>query len=406
MAGELLIAHSAAPLGGELAGLLQDAGFSVTTADNLGTAQTALSRFPDLLLLDLDLAADPATDLEPLAEGCLTGEIPCLHFSSLGMAPERMRSLAPWSRGPLLLAEQRGLLLDQVRLQLQFRHLQEERDLLLGKLEAKRLQLQEGMRSAATIQQSLLPSFLPRSDSFRFSWRFRPCENVGGDLFHLRQVAEDSLMAYLLDVSGHGVPAAMVTVSVYQSLSLHTSQLIKKPLEQPPFYRVSGPAEVLTELDREYPYERFEKFFTMTYLLLDPDSGTVRYCNAGHPPPLLVRSNGECETLDVGGTLVGMGGLVPYEEARVQLRPGDRLFLYSDGITEFPDRSGEMFGEERFFQFLCEGAYVPLDEQLEGVMKELDRFADGQEPPDDVTLLAIEYQPNDSPPSRFKPSPE
>ncbi|PNU19218.1 hypothetical protein C2E25_13480 [Geothermobacter hydrogeniphilus] len=394
MAEELLIAHSAAPLGEELAGLLQDAGFSVTTADNLCTAQTALSRFPDLLLLDLDLADDPMTDLEPLAQGCLTGEIPCLLFSSLGMDPDRMRTLAPWSSGPLLSAEQRDLVLDQVRLQLELVRLRAERDLLAGRLEAKKIELREGLRSAAIIQQSLLPNFLPRSDSFRFAWRFRPCETVGGDLFHLRQVAEDSLMAYLLDVSGHGVSAAMVTVSVYQSLSPHTSQLIKQPLDHPPHYRLSTPAEVITELDREYPYERFEKFFTMAYLLLDPNSGQVRYCNAGHPPPLLVRRDGTVETLDVGGTLVGMGGLIPFEEDRLQLYPGDRLFLYSDGVTELPDPEGELFGEERFFDLLENGADNPLDEQLEMVMKVLDRFSGGQPPPDDLTLLAIEYRPN------------
>lgn len=105
-------------------------------------------------------------------------------------------------------------------------------------------------------------------------------------------LSEDTLMIYMLDVSGHGVSSAMVTVSVYQSLSDRTSQLVKQSIEQPPFYRIAGPAEVLTALDREYPYERFEKFFTMTYLLLEPSTGRVRYCNGGNPPPLLVHSDG------------------------------------------------------------------------------------------------------------------
>jgi len=393
MADELLIAHSAAPLAGELVGLLQEAGFVVTTAADLDAARQALGRLPSLLLLDLDLAQE-AAHLRSLAQGCQSGEIPCLHFSSLGMAPERMRALAPWSSGPLLLAGQRESLLEQVRAQLEMARLRAERDLLIGQLEAKKRQLREGLRSAATIQQSLLPSFLPRSDSFRFAWRFRPCETVGGDLFHLRQVTEDALMAYLLDVSGHGVSAAMVTVSVYQSLSLHTSQLIKQPLDHPPYYRLAGPAEVVTELDREYPYERFEKFFTMAYLLLDPDSGRIRYCNAGHPPPLLVREDGQCETLEVGGTLVGMDGLVPFEEAEVQLAPGDRLFLYSDGITELPAAEGELYGEGRFFDLLKTGRGRPLDDQLEEVLEALEAFSGQEPPPDDLTLLAIEYRPN------------
>lgn len=236
MAAELLIAHGETSVSTGLIGNLQRAGFGITSAVDISSARSALNQLPALLLLDLDLTGPDCPELPCLEQDCLISEIPCLSFSSSGMSSESMQQLVPWSSAPILLPDRHELVLEQIRTQLQVCSLKQENNLLAGRLAAKQIELQDGLKSATAIQQSLLPTFLPRSDSFRFAWRFSPCETVGGDLFNLLQLTENRLMAYLLDVSGHGVSAAMVTVSVYQSLSLHTGQLVKRLTEQPPIF--------------------------------------------------------------------------------------------------------------------------------------------------------------------------
>jgi len=198
-------------------------------------------------------------------------------------------------------------------------------------------------------------------------------------------------MVYMLDVSGHGGSAAMVTVSVFQALSPHTGQIIKRTQDAPPFYQIADPHEVLQQLDSEYPFERFDKFFTMCYLLINPRNGVVRFANAAHPPVLVMRADGSMEKLDAEGTIVGMGGLVPYEQELVQLYAGDRLFLYTDGIIEHENSVEELFGEQRFVQVLQRHQQLVLDEQCQAVIDELHAFGAGMPFRDDVTLLGIGF---------------
>jgi phosphoserine phosphatase RsbU/P len=199
------------------------------------------------------------------------------------------------------------------------------------------------------------------------------------------------VMFYLLDVSGHGISSAMVSVAVYQSMSLQTGQLIKRRLDIPPYYHIAPPAEVLASLEQQYPFERFEKFFTITYLLLDISTGHLRYSSAGHPPPLLIRQSGAMEMLPAGGTIIGLGGVVPFDEGEVLLAEGDRLFLYSDGITEHMNPASELFGEQRLKQKITTWRRSSLDQACEKVIEALHDFGQGAPLRDDATLLGVEF---------------
>ncbi len=306
MSEKILIAQSDDRQRQTLGDLLRQAGYFVLQAADLCQTAQRLGEYPALLLLDAELAVPD--DHEPwsaLARDCQMLETPCLIFASNGLNAVRLRELAPWAAGVIYQPGNGEAILSRVEAQLTIRRLQYERDLAQQMLVAKQRQLNAYRRSAAEIQGSLLPQRAPRLKNFRSAWRFIPCEQVGGDLFNLMQITEDTAMAYLFDVSGHGISSAMVTVSVYQSLSLHTGQIVKRPLEGPPFYEILKPAEVLHELCLEYPFERFEKFFTLSYLLLDGSTGEVRYSNAGHPPPLLVHKDGSSEQLSCGGPIGG-----------------------------------------------------------------------------------------------------
>jgi sigma-B regulation protein RsbU (phosphoserine phosphatase) len=392
MAGRILITHGSQDTASQLEKVLAAAGCEIFRAENLEAASHLLHQHPDLLLLDMQLAKNaPATQLNSLATQLELAETFCLRLCSDDTEHSQLQKLTPFACGTISPPGTKEQILEQVHNLLRIKQAEAERNHAQERLLLHQMEVEEGLRSAAQIQHALLPNRVSSTAAFDFAWQFIPCETVGGDLFNVLPLSEDTLMAYMLDVSGHGVPSAMVTVSVHQSLSDRTGQLVKQPLDQKPYFRICTPAEVLTALDQEYPYERFEKFFTMTYLLLEPETGKVRYCNGGHPPPLLVRNNGKQERLEAGGTLVGMGGLVPYEEDEITLQKGDRLYLYSDGVTEHEADTGEMFGEQRLVDFFSIQQTTSLEQTASQFIHELQTFAGGKAPADDISLLCIQF---------------
>lgn len=392
MSAKILLAQPAGGEGLPLYELLRTQGYLVLTAATLSEAADRIGESPALALLDRSLADLEGPEAwEKLSRECRKADICCLELASSGHTAGNFLPAESGVPGTITMPAEASEILAKIDSQLTIRRLSYELELVHARLRKQQLEALENRRSASLIQRSLLPDRFPKVDSFRFAWRFLPWEQVGGDLFNVLQLDEDTVMAYLFDVSGHGIPAAMVTVSIYQSLSLHTGDIVKKSLKAPPYYDVPSPGNVLHELDLEYPFERFGKFFTISYMLLDAVTGTVRYSNAGHPPPILVRAGGAQEILAAGGSIVGLGELVPFEEGRVSLDPGDRLYLYSDGITEFRDAGGELFGQQRLLQELGRQGKRPLDAACEKVFDSLDAFGKGSRQSDDMTLLAIEY---------------
>lgn len=252
--------------------------------------------------------------------------------------------------------------------------------------------IEESLSSAAAIQQSLLPTVAPKGTSFDFAWRFMPCDQVGGDLFNIFRLDESRIGVYVLDVSGHGVPAAMVATSVAQALDPFSGQILKRIIPPPPHYELVSPAEVLARLNRDYPIERFGMHLTICYLLLDIKSGKVRYSNAALPLPFLIRADGRIEMLREGGTIIGLGDVATFEEGEVTLEHGDRLFLYSDGIVEYQDATGELFGDERFIENLKADCGETLQMACANAIQALMDFGKGHKAEDDLTLVGIEFR--------------
>jgi sigma-B regulation protein RsbU (phosphoserine phosphatase) len=222
-----------------------------------------------------------------------------------------------------------------------------------------------------------------------------PCQRIGGDLFNLLRLDEDHWAIYMLDVSGHGVPSAMVSVSVSQMLRPQTGYVVKKSIVPPPYYTIVSPSDVLNELDMEYPIDRFEKFFTISYHVLNIKNGILKYSNAAHPPPVLLHPDGTMELLDKGGTIIGMGGILPFEEGERQLCFKDKLFIYTDGIVEYQDRKGSFYGEDRFYMELQKLKDEPVSVIMDSIIESVMHFGEHNEPLDDITLLGLEFKGNE-----------
>ena len=347
-------------------------------------------RQPALCIIDLQLSRD--NTWEAWLQDCRTTRTACLAFDSSSQ-PDRsiIAGLEPLS-DTLDNPKDRALLTGKIHSLFTIRKLTLQLDATRHQLSHYQKEMQDALLSAAHIQRSLIPNRQPGYDNLHYSWKYMPCKQVGGDLFNIVQLDEQTVMTYLIDVSGHGISSAMVTVSVHQSLSRHTGQLVKRPTERPPFYEITSPRRVLQELETEYPFERFEEFFTISYLLINPHTGHLRYSNAGHLPPLLLRKDGRVERLNAGGTVIGVGNLVDFEEGETRLNPGDRLFMYTDGITEHFDETGEAYGEERFLEQLLSQRDKLLDDVTQNALIAMREFGGSTLPIDDVTLIGIEFR--------------
>ncbi len=265
-------------------------------------------------------------------------------------------------------------------------------------LEQKKL-IDADLVAAGEIQKSLLPRKNFSTDKVDVAWRFMPCEKTGGDIFDIIRIDDDRLAVYMLDVAGHGVPAAMIAVCASQFL--HSLRSSKTERTDPGSREVSAdsPSRVLNALEKEFPFSRFENFFTVVYLVIDSTTRKVTYASAGHPPPVLLRSKGGLEILEKSGPAIGTGEFNPgagengfFADREIRIEPGDKLFLFTDGVVEYENRNRELYGNGRFFKMLEALKAHPVSETIERCVESLLEFGEGVAPRDDVSLLAIDFK--------------
>jgi len=251
-------------------------------------------------------------------------------------------------------------------------------------LEHKQEQINQDLAAAYEIQKSLLPDKAPNIPRIRTAWRFEPCDLIGGDIFQIYVNTEEHISLYALDVCGHGVPAALVAVTVTQFMhSLHNRMRLTG--------RLFTPEEVMERLDKAFPLDRFDCYLTIAYATLNTVTGRLKYSSAGHVPPLILRTNGRLEVLENHGTVIGAGFGQPFGQESLQLHAGDRFILYTDGLMEnFGTGSG---GEckDNFYYALRDSHGLELKGLVDKVFEIGATLRSDQQVQDDMSLLAIEY---------------
>lgn len=377
-----------------LASMLRQHGYGVIEAEHGQAAiELALREQPALILLDIMMPGmdgqKVCTYLKSLEQTC---DIPIIFISAIHDTATKTTCFAMGGVDYITKPFQKNEVLARVQHQVKLRQATQSLLTTNRQLVEKQRRLDEDLQAAAHIQHSLLLKDIPTFEQMQVAWRYIPCQRIGGDIFHVHRLDEDHLGLFMLDVCGHGIAAAMVTVSVSQRLTPQPGGLLKQRLTAPPYYTLTSPAEVLRSLDREYPLERYEKYFTLTYLILNWRKGWLRYSSAAHPPPLLVHANGEVLSLRAGGSLIGLGEVAPFEEETVPLRAGDRLYLYTDGLIDCMNRHGEVFGTARLLEALKTCQTLPVQLACDQLIAQLFRYVDGGSPQDDMSLLALEYQ--------------
>lgn len=248
------------------------------------------------------------------------------------------------------------------------------------------------LESAAHMQQALLPQIGLQHPLVHSAWRFLPASFVAGDVFQLHTLDAHRACFYLLDVAGHGVPSAMMSFSLSKLLAptLTPDGLVKRPTHAAPYFELASPAEVLRELNERFQDDSDSmKYFTMVYGIIDGERDELTIAQAGHPSPLL-QQGGRVARLGDSGFPVGMLPGLDYENLTVPFGSGDRLYLYSDGVTECSNAEREPFRLERLEQAVAAGHAEPLEQSIAGIERELRRWRGEATFADDVTLFALE----------------
>jgi sigma-B regulation protein RsbU (phosphoserine phosphatase) len=261
-------------------------------------------------------------------------------------------------------------------------------------LEEANSRMSRDLRAAARIQESLLPRTSPDVPGLNFSWAFRPCDELAGDGLSALKLDDHRVALYVLDVSGHGVASSLMSVSVGRLLTppMDASSILVKGGEGEDRFDPLAPADVATRLNRMFPFEiATEQYFTLVYGVLDVSTGDFRYTLAGHPGPVLMTADGKKRILPGRGYPIGLAdGPKPYNEWGVRLNPGDRLYLYSDGIPEAVSPEGQPFGIDRMLETIDNTRLEPLCGGVNELVSEVERWSGATSVRDDVSILAVE----------------
>jgi serine phosphatase RsbU (regulator of sigma subunit)/predicted ester cyclase len=243
----------------------------------------------------------------------------------------------------------------------------------------ERERIEQELKVARSIQQASLPKEVPSLEGWRISPYYRPAREVGGDFYDFHLLSEGRVGLVVGDATGKGVPAALV-----MSTTCGMLQAVSEASDS----SSSSPGEVLKRVNEALTVRIPPNMFvTCFYAILEPESGSLTYANAGHDLPYLHR-NGDAEELRARGMPLGLMPGMSYEEGEISLREGNCVLFYSDGLVEAHDPKGEMFGFPRLSTLVAQhGEEGSLGEFL---MEELYSFVgEGWEQEDDITLLTL-----------------
>lgn len=251
--------------------------------------------------------------------------------------------------------------------------------------EQRLLSIQKELEIARQIQSSILPREVPRVAGLNIAAQYVPMTAVAGDFYDFLVVDEKRLGILVADVTGHGVPAALIASMLKTALAAQSTH-------------ASDPAEVLAGLNRSLCGKFEEHFVTAGYLFLDAEKQIIRYAGAGHPPLALGALDGRQTTfreIDSNGLLLGLSEQATYSSQELPFRPGDRCVLYTDGVLEAKNGAQEEFGSSRFLGFLARQAHLAAAPLINASLEELTRWSGkGQSGAreDDITLIAVDFE--------------
>lgn len=259
-------------------------------------------------------------------------------------------------------------------------------------LETVNQRMSHDLDAAARVQQSLLPSSEPDIEQAKLAWKYIPCDELAGDFLNYFLLDDEHLAMFVVDVSGHGVASSLLSVTIGRLMTPHrtsSSLLVQSTVDGG--HRVVPPGEVAAELNRRFQMEEQNSlFFTMLYGVLNLRTLEFRFTSAGHDPPVLIRDGVPPAMIEGSNLAIGWMEDLEYEEESIDLQPGDRLFLYSDGVPEALDQDLEQFTMQQMVDMFELGQGSSLQESVDLLDNAVQRWCAKNGPKDDVSILGVE----------------
>jgi phosphoserine phosphatase RsbU/P len=329
---------------------------------------------PDLILLDVEMPEMDGYEVcRRLKADAATRDIPVIFLTGKIEAEDETRGFTVGAVDYIHKPFSPAVVKARVQTHLALRDAREQ---LARQLAA----IQNELEMARKIQLSILPREVPRVEGVEIAARYIPMTSVAGDFYDFLTVDEKRFGALVADVSGHGVPAALVASMLKIALAAQAPH-------------AADPAKVLAGLNQALCGKFERHFVTAAYLFVDAGAGTVDYAGAGHPPVVVYgKSDATARAVQQNGLFLGMFPVAKYASTRFTVSAGDRCIVYTDGVSEAHDHAGEEFGTERIQAHLAatagESATSVADDMLRALAEWTGRET-GESHDDDVTLLVI-----------------
>ncbi|MFG0297590.1 MAG: PP2C family protein-serine/threonine phosphatase [Maioricimonas sp. JB045] len=260
-----------------------------------------------------------------------------------------------------------------------------------ARLNAANQRMRADLEAASRLQQSLLPPPVLHYGNVRFEWAYRPCEELAGDTLNVFPIDDERVVLYALDVCGHGIPAALLSVTLSRILAPGADTGLAARGSFEAVTHLARPEAVAADLNRQFSIHSAQRqFFTLWYAVLHLPTLELTMTGAGHPGPFLLRSGDEVETVAPLDPPVGIHREYEFTPQTIRLRPGDRMFIYSDGLPDAFNADHEQFGVARVLETLQKSRGRSLSECLQTTIDRVTDWCRPGIPQDDISCLALD----------------
>jgi sigma-B regulation protein RsbU (phosphoserine phosphatase) len=344
--------------------------------------KVAESQKPDLILLDIMMPEMDGYEVcRRLKSDPETADIPVIFLTAKGETEDEAKGLALGAADYIMKPVSPPILEARVKTHLSLQQHLQDLKTAYEVINSQKERMQGELNVGADIQMSMLPSsddgFSNRNE-FSVSAMLKPAREVGGDFYDLFYVSRDELCLVVADVSGKGVPSALF-------MAVSKTMIKSRAADD------RSPASIITRVNDEISLDNPSSMFvTVFFCILNLKTGELRYTNAGHNPPYILKVDGTLQKItELHGPVIGAMDGLAYGEDSVQLGRGDKIFLFTDGVTEAMDVNSELFSDPRLEEFLVTQKSCDAQGTVENALAEVEAFAGKAEQADDITIVAL-----------------
>lgn len=356
--------------------------YTVKAAPNGNIAlKIAETQSPDLILLDIMMPGIDGYEVcRRLKSNPQTADIPVIFLTAKGETSDETEGFELGAADYILKPVNPPILRARVKTHLALKQNMDALQLTSEELAFAKERMEKELNVGRRIQLSMLPSTHPDDDAFTISATMRAARQVGGDLYDYFFLTPREFCVCIGDVSDKGVPASLFMA-------------VTKTLIRASASNDASTASIVTRINDELAVDNEScMFVTMFLAICDLHTGNVRYTNAGHNPPFIKRANGEVESLtDIHGPVAGAVEGLAYKQSDLQLKQGDLLFLYTDGVSEAMNAQDELFSDSEIARRLSQLPGNDPEQSIDTLLSAVDEHAAGCEQSDDITMLAFRF---------------